>query len=141
MGLATYKSLSHVRAALTGKPVTVYWKGNQYRDYVFVEDIARAHVQVLGLPGVHIFNIGSSSGVLMTDVLHLIENITGKTLDVIDGGERAGDPMRLVADTSRIEREIGWQCRVNLKEGLQQAVQFYEQTRSLWDRHELVTDL
>jgi nucleoside-diphosphate-sugar epimerase len=40
--------------------------------------------------------------------------------------------MRLVADISRIVREVGWQPRTDLKEGLAQTIPFYERTRAIW---------
>ena len=121
-----------IRAALAGEPITLYWRGQQYRDYVFVEDIAAAHIQVLGLEGLHVYNIGSGEGVLMNDVLATLQELFPQPLSVIDAGERTGDPMRLVADISRITAETGWRPQTNLKEGLAKTIPFYEKTRRIW---------
>ena len=123
-----------IQAALTDRPLTMFWKGEQYRDYVFVDDIARAHLDVLGLDGFHVFNIGSGSGILMRDVVTHLEGIVGRTLNVRDAGERPGDPMRLVADVRRIRHAAGWEARTPLREGLEQAVDFYERHRSAWEQ-------
>jgi len=121
-----------VRAALTDESIVLYWHGEQYRDYVFVEDIARAHVQVLGLEGLRAYNIGSGGGVLMRDIAGVLQEVLEKPLRIVDGGERAGDPMRLVADVSRIKREVGWVPQVGLRDGLVQTVDFYRDHRRLW---------
>jgi UDP-glucose 4-epimerase len=118
-----------IRAALADEPITLYWRGQQYRDYVFVEDIAAAHIQVLGLEGLHAYNIGNGEGILMSDVLATLQELFPKPLRVVDGGERPGDPMRLVADISRIAREVGWRPQTKLREGLATTVPFYEKKK------------
>ena len=122
-----------IRAALTGEPIVTYWKAQQYRDYVFVEDIARAHIRVLGWEGARVYNLGTGSGVLMAEVLALIQELTARELTIVDGGERPGDPHRLVADVSLIQQETGWRAQTGLRDGIMRTVHFYQQSRSLWD--------
>jgi UDP-glucose 4-epimerase len=122
-----------IQAALTNRPLRMYWKGEQYRDYVFVDDIARAHIEVLPLEGYHVFNVGSGDGILMKDVAGRLGEITGRQLTIEDAGERPGDPMRLVADVSRIREAVGWEARTPLREGLAEAVRFYEGCRPMWE--------
>jgi UDP-glucose 4-epimerase len=126
-----------VRAALTGQPIVLYWQGQQYRDYVYVDDIARAHMQVLGREGLHVYNLGSGRGILMRDVVSALQELVDGPLAITDGGQRAGDPMRLVADVSRIKRNIGWQPEMGLREGLLRTIRFYESHRHLWDAPQL----
>jgi UDP-glucose 4-epimerase len=123
-----------VRAGLRGEPLRMYWGGRQRRDYVFVEDIAEAHLRVLGLPGRRVYNIGTGDGVLMLDVVAALGTALGRGLEVEDAGERPGDPMRLVADTSAIERDLGWKPRIGLAQGLERTVAWYRANRELWDR-------
>jgi UDP-glucose 4-epimerase len=123
-----------IRAALTDEPIVLYWQGRQYRDYVFVDDVARAHLRVLGREGLHAYNIGTGGGILMRDVLGALEEVLERPLPLVGGEERAGDPMRLVADISRIRREVGWQPETELREGLLRTVRFYEGHRHLWER-------
>lgn len=121
-----------IRAALTGRSLKVYWEGAQLRDYVFVDDIAQAHVQALGLPGSRVYNIGSGTGVRMADIVGLLRELVDRPIDVHQAGERRGDPMRLVADTSRIREETGWQPNTSLRDGLARTVEFFQLTRERW---------
>jgi UDP-glucose 4-epimerase len=66
-----------------------------------------------------------------------LQELIDKPLTVIDGGRRDGDPARLVADISRIRREVGWQPKTELREGLLRTVDFYESHRHLWERPSL----
>ena len=114
-----------VKAILCNEPVKTYWQGKQIRDYVFVKDIAAAHLAVLDLPGCNVFNIGSGKGVKMGNILQEIIKITKTKPTIIDQGERPGDPKRLVADTSVIKKVVGWKPAYTLKEGLQKTIEYY----------------
>jgi UDP-glucose 4-epimerase len=121
-----------IRAALCGEPLVMYWGGRQRRDYVYVDDIARAHIAVLGLDGFHVFNLGSGDGVVMADVARTLEGVLGTPQKRIEMGERRGDAAQLVADISRITQAVGWRPTTGLEEGLTAAVAFYRNTRELW---------
>jgi len=121
-----------IRSALIEQPIVLYWEGKQYRDYVFVEDVARAHIRVLGMEGLHVYNVGSGDGVLMCDVVQVLQGLFRNPLHVVDGGQRSGDPMRLVADVSRISQELGWQPVTTLEDGLAETIAFYDRTRAVW---------
>jgi UDP-glucose 4-epimerase len=121
-----------IRAALTDEPIVLYWRGEQCRDYVFVEDIAAAHIRVLGLKGLRVYNIGDGEGILMKDVVATLQELFPKPLRVVEEGERTGDPARLVADISRIVSEVGWRPQTKLRDGLARTIPFYEKTRAIW---------
>jgi UDP-glucose 4-epimerase len=95
-----------VRAALSGDPVTVYGDGSNIRDFVHVDDLARAHVLALETPGT--FNLGSGSGWTVLQVIEIARRVTGKTIDTVFKPARPGDPKALVADISRARRVLGW---------------------------------
>lgn len=115
-----------IKSAIKGNPVPVFWNGKQLRDYVYVGDIARAHLAVLGISGCRYYNIGSGIGVLMRDIVSAIGKISGKKLEIEDRGERPGDPMKLVADITKIKKEVGWYPKTDLETGLRLAYHYYE---------------
>lgn len=118
-----------IGAILKNKPVPWYWKGSQIRDYVYVKDIAQAHLDVLKLKGIHCFNIGSGQGIIMKDVLKTLESVVGKKLETIDMGERKGDPMKTFADIGKIKRVVGWFPKISLEEGLRETFEYYKNQR------------
>jgi UDP-glucose 4-epimerase len=104
------------------------------RDFVHVMDIAQAHV--LGLEHAHfekpfdIFNIGSGEGFSIKQVIEQAEKITGKQLNVIFGPRRAGDPSRLVADSSKLREKLGWKPEYSsLDTILQTALHWYKKNQ------------
>lgn len=114
-----------IEAILANKPVPWHWQGRQIRDYVYVSDIAAAHLAVMSLSGLHCFNLGSGKGVHMKDVLHTLEKIIGKKFTMLDMGERRGDPMKSFADITKIREAVGWEPKVSLEEGLRKTFAYY----------------
>jgi len=86
--------------------------GTGVRDYIHVEDLARAHVDALDhlLSGgdSEILNCGYGHGSSVRQVLDTMRRVTGVDFTVTEGERRAGDPPTLVADASRIRQVLGW---------------------------------
>jgi UDP-glucose-4-epimerase GalE len=106
------------RAIQTGKPVTLF--GDDYatpdgtciRDYIHVTDLAQAHVAAVealsdGGPS-RKYNVGTGSGYSVKEVLAAVEKVTGKPVPYVMGPRREGDPPALVADSTRLQSELGW---------------------------------
>jgi len=118
-----------IEAILDNKLIPWYWQGRQVRDYVYVKDVAQAHIDVLDLGGINYFNIGSGQGILMSDVFKTLEKIVGRKLKTIDMGERKGDPMKSFADISKITETVGWKPKISLEEGLRKTLKYYANQR------------
>jgi UDP-glucose 4-epimerase len=121
----THAIPNFIRAALERRPIPLYWKGEQVRDFIYVEDLARAHVDVLRLSGLHYFNVGSEVGTKMIDLVEAIFRILGYRVPVEDLGERPGDVPATYASSRKIAQALGWRAEVSLEEGLRRTVEFY----------------
>lgn len=86
--------------------------GTCIRDYIHVEDLARAHLDALayldGGGASDTFNCGYGRGFSVRDVLRAVQKAAGVKLAVEDGPRRPGDPPELVAESSRIRNVLGW---------------------------------
>lgn len=87
--------------------------GTCVRDYIHVLDLARAHVLALGALGERsrVYNLGNGDGYTVREVVEAAERVTGRTVPVVVGPRRAGDPATLVASSRRIREELGWSPR------------------------------
>lgn len=89
--------------------------GTCLRDYVHVDDLSRAHIAVfdkLAQPGAQFFyNLGTGRPSSNREVIHAVEKITGKPVNVVESPRRPGDPPALYADSSKAQRELGWQVK------------------------------
>ncbi len=85
--------------------------GTAVRDYIHVEDLARAHLLALASipgPGHRIYNLGNGTGFSVRQVLEAAGAVTGQEISVVDSPRRPGDPAVLVASCERARRELGW---------------------------------
>lgn len=108
-----------IRAAL-GRSSGLQIFGNDYptpdgtcvRDYVHVLDLAEAHRLALGWmeahPGAHAFNLGTESGISVTDVIDSVRRCSGAEFPVEIVGRRSGDPPSLIADSTRARQLLDW---------------------------------
>jgi nucleoside-diphosphate-sugar epimerase len=103
--------------------------GEQLRDFLHVDDVARALVAVASSELTGAVNIGSGHAVTVREVVETIGRLTGRS-DLLEIGVlpyAPGDPMVVVADTTRLTREVGWEPTLTLEDGLRQTV-------ASWDR-------
>jgi UDP-glucose 4-epimerase len=95
--------------------------GSCIRDYVHVQDLAEAHIAAMNFiegsdPGFTAINIGTGSGTSVYEVLNMIQEVTGISIDPIIGQRREGDPPALVADVSLAKEMLDWQSSRDLRE-------------------------
>jgi UDP-glucose 4-epimerase len=130
VGLGEYHQPEHhliplvLRALYREQPFTVF--GNDYdthdgsavRDYVHVHDIAHAHLLALTHLQTkqvsEVFNLGCGRGYSVRDIIAAAEKETGKTLRVVYGDRRPGDPAVLVANARKAQQLLGWQPQHSL---------------------------
>jgi UDP-glucose 4-epimerase len=91
--------------------------GTGVRDYVHVEDVARAHVDALDYlrrgGAAAVFNCGYSHGYSVREVLDSVQRVAGQPLTIREEPRRAGDPPVLVARADRIRLQLGWTPRLD----------------------------
>ena len=116
-----------IHLALAGKPLTVYGDGTQQRDYLYVDDLVSALV-VLAESPVSVgraYNVGSGTGTRLIDMARTIIAIAGSGhVEHVDWPALAGqiETGDFIADTTRIERELGWRPTIGLRDGLERTV-------------------
>ena len=100
--------------------------GSCIRDYVHVHDLAAAHIRAVEYLDSEdrpfdTFNVGTGVGASVFEVLSALKSASGIDFEIEVGSRRAGDPPRLVADVSRIEKVLGFRCDKGLAEIVQSA--------------------
>ena len=134
--------------ALAGKPLPVYGDGNQIRDWLYVEDHARALVKVVteGEVG-ETYNIGGHNEKRNIEVVRtlcsLLEELAAdqkpagvaRYEDLITFvKDRPGHDVRYAIDASKIESELGWKPEETFETGLRKTVAWYLNNREWWQR-------
>lgn len=126
----THAIPNFIKATLAKKPIPLYWKGEQIRDFIFIDDLAQAHILPLNLSGLHVYNVGTEIGVKVIDVVDKIFELVGYAVEIEDKGERKGDVAKLVASSQKIKQELGWKARTDFEEGLKRTIEFFRNHNS-----------
>lgn len=88
--------------------------GTCIRDYVHIHDLAEAHllaIQATVPTTAEVFNIGTGSGYSVLEVIRACERVTGTSIPMQVVDRRSGDPPALVADSTKIQRVLGWSLK------------------------------
>jgi len=133
--------------ALAGKPLPVYGGGSQIRDWLYVEDHARALVEVVTRGAVgETYNIGGHNEKRNLEVVQSICALLEELAPEKPGGvthyrdlitfvkDRPGHDLRYAIDASKIQRELGWVPQETFESGIRKTVQWYLDSREWWQR-------
>lgn len=114
-----------MRAIVNGEPIKVFNQGDLSRDFTYIDDIVEGVIRVLdkvpegdGKRRHEVYNIGCSSPVKLMDFIECLENALGKRAEKVYLPMQPGDVYRTYADTSKLEREVGYKPSVTLEEGV-----------------------
>jgi dTDP-glucose 4,6-dehydratase len=133
--------------ALEGKPLPVYGNGQQIRDWLYVEDHARALVLVWerGVPG-EVYNIGGHNEQKNIDVVLTLCDLLEELHPAKPAGvehyrdlithvaDRPGHDLRYAIDASKIQRELGWTPQETFASGMRKTVEWYLGNEAWWRR-------
>lgn len=117
------------------KPLPVYGKGENVRDWLYVEDHANA-IDLVFFKGKigDTYNIGGNNEWTNIDLIHLLCNIMDQKLDrpkdtskklITYVKDRAGHDLRYAIDSSKIQKELGWEPSLVFEQGLEKTVEWY----------------
>jgi UDP-glucose 4-epimerase len=116
-----------------GKRKSIQVYGNDYdtpdgtciRDYVHVNDLATAHIAAIQFlrknPGGEQFNLGTTTGSSVLEVIEMCKLVTGQDFAVEYSPKRSGDPPILVANADKAEKLLGWKAQYDLKQIIETA--------------------
>jgi len=118
------------KSIVEGKPIKVFNNGNLSRDFTFIDDIVEGVIRVINLvpgkedehPYYRILNIGNSQPVQLMDFIQTLETEIGKKAVLEMYPMQRGDVYQTYADTSKLEKLIGYKPHVNLATGIKKFI-------------------
>lgn len=110
---------------LQGERPTIFGKGDKTRDYVYVLDVVMANLLAMEKGGDGIYNIGTGIETSDQEIFDTVAELTGYRGGCYYAPVRKGEIYRICLDYTKARKEIGWQPRFSLREGLKEAVSYY----------------
>ncbi len=117
------------RLIAAGEPIPVFGDGSSRRDYTYISDIIDGIDKSLEhCQGYHIYNLGESKTITLSELIALIEEKLGKEAIIDRRPMQPGDVPITYADVSRAREEIGYAPQVNMAEGIGEFVRWFKRT-------------
>ena len=121
--------------ALNDKPLPVYGKGENVRDWLYVEDHCRAIDLIIhkGRVG-EVYNVGGHNEMKNIDIVKLICKELGKPESLITHvADRKGHDMRYAIDPTKIHNELGWLPETKFADGIKKTIKWYLDNKEWWE--------
>jgi UDP-glucose 4-epimerase len=123
-----------VRLAVEGKPIPIFGTGRILRDFLYVDDCVEALVRAAQAPAAigEILNVGNDRASTFLEVAEILRELLPETaIEFTDftPERKAQEPGDFVSDITKIRRLLGWEPKVDLREGLSRTVDFYRERR------------
>ena len=125
-----------ITRALNDMPLPVYGKGENVRDWLYVDDHCAATDLIIrkGRPG-EVYNIGGNNERTNFQVVNAILEILDKPKSLITYvTDRPGHDLRYAIDPAKIQTELGWRPEIRFEDGLRQTVRWYMDNSDWWQR-------
>ena len=114
--------------ALQNKAITVYGEGNQTRSFQFVDDLVEGMIKMMASPDTFIgpVNIGNPHEFTILELAKKVILLTGSKSKIIYQPLPSDDPLMRNPDISLAKKELNWEPKINIDQGLARTIQFFE---------------
>jgi UDP-glucuronate 4-epimerase len=118
-----------VKAAFDGKPIQLFDAAGMKRDFTYIDDIVAGILGAMDRQADRsaVYNLGNNQPVRLMDFVAEIERATGRTLTKIDEPRQKGDVPATFADIDSSRRDLGFEPKTSIREGLPKFVEWYRQ--------------
>lgn len=119
-----------MRHAYSGETLSIWGDGSTVRDFIYVDDLARAIAHAIAYSGdKHVMNIGSGVGQSLLEIIRKIETATGHPVRVVFESSRPIDVAHNVLDIGLSQQELGWSPSTSIDEGLALTAAWWKKER------------
>ena len=112
-----------IRKALKGEPIVIQGDGSQYRNYVYIDDLVRAHVLAMKKEAENqVYNLEGSRRISITEIARTIDKVMGGGVEIKHEPARPGDYAGKEVSARKIFDELGWKPTVEFEEGMTRTI-------------------
>ncbi len=114
-----------INRILENKPPVIYGDGEQTRDFTFVKDVVRANILAMKSDANGVYNIASGNRISINELAKVIMKLLGRNLKPVHEAPREGDIGHSLGDISKAARNLGYEPRYSLEEGLRGTIKWF----------------
>jgi UDP-glucose 4-epimerase len=114
-----------IQKTLRGEQAVVNGNGRQTRDFVFVEDVVESNLMAMGPAVEGVYNVGTGIETSVNDLFRIVVDLTKVEFKEVHGPAKRGEQARSVIDFTKLHRDLGWEPKVDLREGLRRTVEYF----------------
>jgi len=114
---------------MEGTPLRLNGDGEQTRGFTYVDDIARGTIAALKPVGYQVYNLGGHEVISINQLIHFLEEAIGKPAEVEHFPAHPADMKANQADIQKAQKDLGWEPKITLEEGIRRMVEWYRQER------------
>jgi dTDP-glucose 4,6-dehydratase len=127
-----------ITQALRDEPLTIHGDGHASRDWLFVEDDARAIVAAIeadiGLVAGEVVNVATGIDLSVTEIANYVLEGLGKPSSLkVHVEERPGQVHRHIGSVEKARQLLGWEAKTSFEAGLERTIAWYEENRAWWE--------
>jgi UDP-glucuronate decarboxylase len=114
--------------ALSGKPITVFGKGDQSRSFCFVDDLVEAFIRLMDTPDDFPgpVNLGNPTEFTILELAETVIRLTGSSSKIVFKPLPQDDPLQRQPDITLAREKLGWEPKIKLEEGLERTIAFFK---------------
>jgi len=116
--------------ALKGEPITIYGDGSQTRSFCYCDDNIEGMIRLMEGEHMGPINIGNPNEFTMLELAEEVIDLTGSKSEVVNMPLPQDDPKQRQPDISLAKKELGWEPKTQLREGLKETIAYFEKDLS-----------
>lgn len=126
-----------ITSLLKDESPPIYGDGNQERDFTFIEDVVEANILALTKDGIggEVFNIAGGAPQSVNNLLKVLKEITAKDINPVYLEPRPGDVRKTYADIEKANKLLGWQPKVDFRQGLEKTAEWFKKDSLKKDKY------
>jgi len=116
-----------VKRAFRGEPLTIFGEGNQFRNFIYVEDLAEGNVAALKDAAINqTYNLEGKRPISVKEVAEIVREFIGN-VQIEHKEARSGDFFGRTVSCEKAKRELGWEPKVDFREGVRRYIEWYRE--------------
>ena len=116
-----------IQKLLNQEQPVIYGNGRQTRDFVYVEDVVEANLIAMGQDAHGVFNVGTGIETSINELFQIVVELTKSATKEVHGPAKKGEQARSVINATKLRHELGWESKVDLREGLRRTVAYFRE--------------